>query len=87
MATRDEDSRSSPAREAAADRAVGIAHAADRLGWQAAVMNLNAVCARCNAILAKGVSAAIGIRETPGPRAIICPSCLAALRPPGPEQR
>ena len=53
--------------------------ASEVLGWQEAVLNLNAVCDRCNAILQKGSRAGIGVREQPGPPAIICPQCLAAL--------
>lgn len=53
----------------------------DVLGWQEAVLNLNAVCARCNAMLRKGSRAAIGVRERPGPRAILCKKCLAKLAP------
>ena len=49
------------------------------LAWQEAVLNLNAVCEQCNAILQKGSRAGIGVREQPGPRAIICPACLTAL--------
>jgi hypothetical protein len=52
------------------------------LAWQEAILNLNAVCDRCNAILEKGMRAAIGLREAPGPRAIICANCLAALSAP-----
>jgi hypothetical protein len=47
------------------------------IGWQEAVLNLNAVCDRCNAILATGDRAAIAIREQPGPRTILCNDCLA----------
>ncbi len=47
------------------------------IGWQEAILNLNAVCDRCNAILATGTSAAIAIREQAGPRSIICKKCLA----------
>ena len=53
--------------------------ASEILGWQEAVLNLNAVCDRCNAILRKGTRAAIGVRERPGPRAIICAKCLGRL--------
>jgi len=49
------------------------------LAWQEAVLNVNAVCDQCNAILQKGTTAAVGLRDTPGPRAIICTSCLANL--------
>jgi len=57
----------------------GTSPATEVLAWQEAVLNVNAVCDRCNAILQKGSSAGIGIREQPGPHAIICPRCLAAL--------
>ena len=49
------------------------------LAWQEAVLNVNAVCDRCNAILRKGVRAAVGIRERPGARAILCRKCLAKV--------
>lgn len=49
------------------------------LGWQEAVLNLNAVCDRCNGILARGTRAAIGVRSEPGPRAIICRACLDTI--------
>jgi hypothetical protein len=54
-------------------------NAADILGWQEAVLNLNAVCDQCNVLLPKGAAAAIGVRERPGPRAIICTRCLGKL--------
>ena len=50
------------------------------IAWQPAVLNLNAVCAQCNAILAKGTSAAVGIMDRPGPRPVLCTRCLAALQ-------
>jgi hypothetical protein len=53
------------------------------LGWQEVFLNLNAVCDRCNAVLRKGARAAIGVRERPGPRAIICGRCLAKTRREG----
>lgn len=62
--------------------AYGATSSADVLAWQEAVLNLNAVCDHCNAILEKGTRAAIGLREAPGPRAIICASCLATLAAP-----
>lgn len=49
------------------------------LAWQEAVLNVNAVCERCNAVLRKGARAAIGVREQPGPRSILCPTCLDAV--------
>jgi hypothetical protein len=48
------------------------------IGWQEVTLNINAVCDHCNAILATGTRAAIGIREQPGPRTIICTKCLPA---------
>jgi len=47
------------------------------LAWQEAILNVNAVCDHCNAVIQKGVEAAIAIYETPGPRTIICKSCLS----------
>jgi hypothetical protein len=61
-------------------RATAAAQAASEVvAWQEAVLNLNAVCDQCNVILHKGSRAGIGIRDQPGPPAIICPQCLGAL--------
>jgi len=49
------------------------------VGWQEAVLHRNAVCERCNAMLAKGTRAAIAVQERAGPRAIICRRCFAGL--------
>ena len=66
------------------ERGHARADRAEVLGWQEAVLNLNAICAECNAILQKGTRAAIGVRDRPGPRAILCRSCLGNLeRDPG----
>lgn len=43
------------------------------LGWQEALLALNAVCARCNTILKKGTPAAIAV---PGGNAVLCKRCL-----------
>jgi hypothetical protein len=51
------------------------------LAWQEAVLNINAVCERCNAILPAGTRAAIGIRSGPGPQAILCSACLEKIGP------
>ena len=47
------------------------------LGWQAVVLNLNALCERCNAILKKGSTAMIGVLDGPGARPIVCADCVA----------
>jgi hypothetical protein len=52
------------------------------VAWQEAVLNVNAVCDHCNAVLRKGARAAIGLRPEPGPREIICPRCLARVGEP-----
>lgn len=71
-------------RERGKGRSASVADSASEVvAWQEAVLNLNAVCDQCNAILQKGSRAGIGVREQPGPRAIICPQCLAALARPG----
>jgi hypothetical protein len=49
------------------------------VGWQEAVLNLNAVCERCNAVLRKGARGAIGVRERPGRPSILCRACLRKL--------
>jgi hypothetical protein len=49
------------------------------LAWQEAVLNLNAVCERCNAILVKGTRAAVAIVDGPGHRPIRCLRCLEEL--------
>lgn len=49
------------------------------LGWQEAIMNLNAVCHQCNKILKKGSRAAIGIIEGSGPRPALCLTCLKEI--------
>jgi hypothetical protein len=49
----------------------------DVLGWQEAVLAVNAVCVDCNDILPKGTKAAIGIASRPGaPRQFLCLTCL-----------
>lgn len=52
----------------------------DILAWQAIVLGKNAVCSRCNALLAKGSAAAIGITETGTRRAIICILCFEGTK-------
>jgi hypothetical protein len=75
-------------RRARGRTAAGAAASEEVVAWQDAVLNVNAVCDRCNAILPRGMRAAIGIRDQPGPRAILCPSCLSALaRPASPKTR
>jgi hypothetical protein len=50
------------------------------LAWQEVVLNVNAVCAHCNAILHRGVRAALGIRDAVGAPAVICPQCLERVQ-------
>jgi hypothetical protein len=49
------------------------------LGWQEAVLELNAVCVACNAILPRGSRAAIAVVEGSGPRPIRCLACLEEI--------
>ena len=44
------------------------------LGWQEAILALNALCQRCNAILARGTRAAIAVPTQAG--AFLCLECL-----------
>ncbi len=59
------------------------------LGFQSAVLAVNAVCERCNAILPRGTRAGVAILDAPGPPLFRCDACVAALehdapvRPPG----
>ena len=46
------------------------------LAWQEAVLNRNAVCEHCNAVLRKGGRAALGIGEAGALRTDICLRCL-----------
>jgi hypothetical protein len=57
----------------------GAPATSDILGWHEAILNLSAVCDRCNAVVRPGTWAALGVREQPGPRAIICGSCFGGL--------
>ena len=62
------------------------------VGWQVLVLNVNAICVHCNAILAKGGEAAIAISAAGTSRSseFICPSCLKELgdeqSPPDPAE-
>ncbi|MDB4961476.1 MAG: hypothetical protein JWP01_1475 [Myxococcales bacterium] len=47
----------------------------DVIGWQSITLGKNAICTRCNAILARGKQAAIGA----GTQLVICPPCLEQL--------
>lgn len=50
------------------------------IGWQEAILNRNGVCEQCNAILARGERAAIGVPVSVRP-VLLCLSCLAELSP------
>jgi hypothetical protein len=74
----------SVARAARGGKAAGAGAAApdpaDVLAWQPIVLNKNAVCTRCNAVLLRGADAAIGVLDGAGARPVICPSCVKELR-------
>ena len=53
--------------------------AGEVLGWQVALLNVNAVCDACNAILSRGTRAGIGIVTGGGPIPIRCQPCLEEL--------
>lgn len=53
------------------------------VAWQPVVLNLNAVCGDCNALLPRGARAAIGVGgDQGGPQAIICEACLERIGRP-----
>jgi hypothetical protein len=49
------------------------------VGWHTALLNVNAVCDTCNAVLAKGTSAGIGVLAGPGAIPFRCLRCLKEL--------
>jgi hypothetical protein len=49
------------------------------LGWQEAVLGVNAICVACNVILARGSRAAIAVVEGSGSRPIRCLACLEEI--------
>lgn len=56
------------------------------VGWQTLLLAVNAVCAKCNAIMTRGDEAAIGVMSTPAePRPLLCLACLDALRTSSPS--
>lgn len=65
--------RGAGGRQAAADPA-------EVLAWQSIVMNKNAVCTRCNAVLLRGADAAIGVVDGAGPKPVVCTKCLEEIR-------
>ena len=56
----------------------GKAAEPEPLGWQELVLNVNAVCDRCNAVLVAGSRAGLGIYEpgVSGGRRIVCTDCM-----------
>jgi hypothetical protein len=50
------------------------------VGWQEAILNLNGICDKCNAILPMGKPAAVGIPVQVRP-VMLCLGCLEALSP------
>jgi len=49
------------------------------IGWQQIVLQRNAVCDHCNAILKRGSQAALGVHEVPSTPTIVCLRCLDSL--------
>ena len=60
-------------------RSADSAHAPRVLGWQLAILSVNALCESCNAVLAKGTRAGIGIVDGGGPVPFRCQPCLEEL--------
>lgn len=50
------------------------------IGWQPAILAVNALCERCNAILPRGTRAGIALLEGPGTPAFRCEPCLEEIR-------
>ncbi|HUJ59802.1 MAG TPA: hypothetical protein VLX92_14965 [Kofleriaceae bacterium] len=51
---------------------------AEVVAWQDIVLAKNAVCTRCNAILAKATRAAIGVTNDGSPGPLVCRACMEA---------
>ncbi len=60
-------------------RSADATHAPRVLGWQLAILSVNALCESCNAVLAKGTRAGIGIVDGGGPVPFRCQPCLKEL--------
>lgn len=63
-------------------RGASAAKPATILGWQKLILNMNALCSTCNAILPKGTEAALAVVDRPQhlePRVTLCAGCLSAL--------
>lgn len=52
------------------------------VGWQAIVMQINAVCHKCNEILPRGCDAAVAVYHGPTPEhpLVLCRACLEEIR-------
>ncbi len=70
------------------DAPPGRPHAERRLlGWQPAILAVNAVCEACNTILPRGTRAHISVLDGPGAPSFRCQSCIEEIRAdaePGP---
>jgi hypothetical protein len=64
------------AKPAAAAPAAATAAPGRVIGWQRLILELNAICERCNDILRKGGEAAVGVTDTGAGKPIICIACL-----------
>jgi hypothetical protein len=68
------------ARSARGDLRAAPAASPTVLGWTVAVLNVNAVCDRCNAILPKGTQAGIGVVQGSGASPFRCSACMEGIR-------
>jgi len=50
------------------------------VGWQQVTLNMNAVCDRCNAILARGGEGAVAVRASKAAATVICLPCLEKIK-------
>jgi hypothetical protein len=75
------------ARTAPGSAATSPHEAAEVLAWHEAVLNVNAVCDHCNAILRRGTRAAVAVSGAPGRRAVICRPCLRRIESPRSSSR
>ncbi|MBI2893292.1 MAG: hypothetical protein HYY06_07045 [Deltaproteobacteria bacterium] len=73
------------AAERATERVAGTPGASDEkkteplagvFGYQPLTLGVEASCARCGRALDVGEEAFLGLRDAPGPRVFVCPTCL-----------
>ncbi|MFT5431188.1 MAG: hypothetical protein ACI9OJ_001867 [Myxococcota bacterium] len=64
------------ARSARGEHTDTSAEPGELIGWQPLILERNALCERCNAILPRGAEASLAVHFGAGPQTLICGACL-----------